>query len=140
MLLSEIASVKTMSARTVRAPKIAQWLKAHPLVDRVLHPALPDCPGHAIWKRDFTGGCGLFSMVLAGRGAAERARFVDALELFGIGFSWGGFESLVLPITPKTYRSLMPCPTGGKPAIRLSIGLEDSDDLIADLAQALAAA
>jgi cystathionine beta-lyase len=98
---------------------------------------LPSHGGHAIWRRDFTGGCGLFSFVLASDDPAASARVADALALFGIGYSWGGYESLALPITPHTYREAMACPCAGRPALRLSIGLEDPDDLIADLAGAL---
>lgn len=127
-----------LAAQTAAALRIAQWLEAQPQVARVLCPLLPSDPGHEIWKRDFTGGCGLFSFVLASEDSAASARVSDALKLFGNGYSWGGFESLALPITPRTYRSVMPCATGGAPALRLSIGLEDPDDLIADLAQALA--
>ncbi|UYV17261.1 cystathionine beta-lyase [Porphyrobacter sp. ULC335] len=127
-----------LEAGTRSALRIAEWLEAQPQVARVLCPLLPSDPGHALWQRDFTGGCGLFSFVLASDDPEASARVADALQLFGIGYSWGGYESLALPITPRTYRSLMPCPTGGAPALRLSIGLEDADDLIADLAQALA--
>lgn len=126
-----------LEAQTRSAVKVAQWLEAQPQVARVLCPLLPSAPGHALWKRDFTGGCGLFAFVLASDDPAASARVVDALELFGIGYSWGGYESLALAITPEDYRSVMPG-TGGKPAIRLSIGLEDAEDLIADLGQALA--
>jgi len=128
-----------LEAQTRSALRIAEWLEARPEVARVMCPMLPSDPGHALWRRDFTGGCGLFAFVLASDDPAASARVADALELFGIGYSWGGFESLALPIVPADYRSLMPC-TGGKPAIRLAIGLEDTDDLIADLAQALAQA
>lgn len=127
-----------LAAQTASAVKIAAWLEAQPQVAAVFCPMLPTHPGHAIWKRDFTGGCGLFSFVLASQDPEASARVADALALFGIGYSWGGYESLALPIAPRTYRSIMPCPTGGAPALRLSIGLEDPDDLIADLAQALA--
>lgn len=127
-----------LEAGTRSALRIAEWLEAQRQVARVLCPLLPSDPGHALWQRDFTGGCGLFSFVLASDDPEASARVADALQLFGIGYSWGGYESLALPITPRTYRSLMPCPTGGAPALRLSIGLEDADDLIADLAQALA--
>ncbi len=127
-----------LAAQTRSALQVAEWLEAQPQVARVLCPLLPSDPGHALWKRDFTGGCGLFSFVLASDDPAASARVADALELFGIGYSWGGYESLALPITPRTYRSIMPCPTLGAPALRLSIGLEDADDLIADLARALA--
>ncbi|MEO0057202.1 MAG: cystathionine beta-lyase [Pseudomonadota bacterium] len=128
-----------LEAQTKSALAIATWLESQPQVARVLCPLLPSDPGHALWQRDFTGGCGLFSFVLKGDDPAASARVVDELELFGIGYSWGGYESLALAITPEDYRSVMQG-TGGKPAIRLSIGLEDTDDLIADLAQALTAA
>jgi cystathionine beta-lyase len=127
-----------LAAQTAAALTIAQWLEAQPQVAEVLCPLLPSHPGHALWKRDFTGGCGLFSFVLASDDPAASARVSDALQLFGNGYSWGGFESLALPIAPQTYRSVMPCATGGRPALRLSIGLEDPDDLIADLAAGLA--
>jgi cystathionine beta-lyase len=111
--------------------KLAEWLKGRPQVGRVLHPALPDCPGHDNWKRDFKGSSGLFSFELKG----DRATFVDRLELFGIGYSWGGYESLALPIDP--HRTVTEPP--GRNLVRLHIGLEDSDDLIEDIASALAA-
>ena len=127
-----------LEAQTRSALRIAKWLDAQPQVAEVFCPLLPSDPGHALWKRDFTGGCGLFSFALASDDPHASARVSDALELFGNGYSWGGFESLALPITPHTYRSVMPCPCAGRPALRLSIGLEDTDDLISDLAQALA--
>jgi cystathionine beta-lyase len=126
-----------LEAQTRAALQVAQWLEAQPQVARVLCPLLPSDPGHALWKRDFTGGCGLFAVVLASDDPAASARVADALALFGIGYSWGGYESLALPITPGGYRSCMPCATGGAPALRLAIGLEDAEDLIADLRQAL---
>jgi cystathionine beta-lyase len=126
-----------LQAQTASALKIAAWLEAQRQVARVLCPMLPSHPGHALWARDFTGGCGLFSFVLASEDAAASARVADALELFGIGYSWGGYESLVLPIRPADYRSVARDATGGRPALRLAIGLEDTDDLIADLAQGL---
>jgi cystathionine beta-lyase len=129
-----------LEAQTRSALQIAQWLEGRPEVARVLCPMLPSDPGHALWQRDFTGGCGLFGFVLASTDRGAAARVVDALELFGIGYSWGGFESLALAITPQDYRALMPCPDAAGPAIRLAVGLEDPDDLIADLAQALGAA
>jgi cystathionine beta-lyase len=129
-----------LEAQSRSALAIAEWLEAQPQVARVMCPMLPSDPGHALWRRDFTGGCGLFGVVLASADGAAASRVVDALELFGIGYSWGGFESLALVITPQDYRCVMPCPDKGGPAIRLAIGLEDTDDLIADLAQALAAA
>ncbi len=127
-----------LEAQTRSVLKVAEWLDAQPQVAQVFCPLLPSDPGHALWTRDFTGGCGLFSFVLASDDAGASARVADALALFGIGYSWGGFESLALPITPHTYRTVMPDPCAGRPALRLSIGLEDTGDLIADLAQALA--
>lgn len=124
-----------LEAQTRSALKIAGWLESQPQVARVLCPMLPSDPGHTLWRRDFTGGCGLFGVVLASDDPAASARVADALELFGIGYSWGGFESLALPIRPEDHRSLMPGP--GAPALRLAIGLEDAGDLIADLAHAL---
>jgi len=127
-----------MKAHEASALKIAHWLQDQAEVETVLHPALPDCPGHDIWKRDFTGSAGLFSFVLKG-GKAKAAAFVDALDLFGIGYSWGGFESLALPVHPETCRSQVPWDKD-RALIRLQIGLEDADDLIADVEQALVAA
>jgi cystathionine beta-lyase len=127
--------LRTMAIRLKQheesALKVARWLKEQPAVGRVLHPALADCPGHEIWKRDFKGSSGLFAFELDGDDA-RRASFVESLELFGIGFSWGGYESLAIPADPAR--------TVSKPSarnlVRLHIGLEDPDDLIADLAQA----
>ncbi len=116
------------------ALKIAHWLQGQPQVKTVLHPALPNCPGHAIWKRDFTGSSGLFSFVIDGS-KAKAAAFIDALSLFGIGYSWGGFESLALPVHPERDRTAVPWNEEGG-VVRLQIGLEDADDLIADMAQA----
>lgn len=115
---------------------VARWLKSRPEVGLVLHPALPDCPGHEIWKRDFTGASGLFSFELKNADAKRRAAFVDNLKLFGIGFSWGGYESLVLPVDPIRAVSQPPAPN----LVRLHIGLEDPRDLIADLDAAFAQA
>jgi cystathionine beta-lyase len=114
------------------ALKVARWLKEQPQVGLVLHPALPDCPGHEFWKRDFNGSSGLFSFELKGADRPARARFIDGLTLFGIGFSWGGYESLVLPMDPVRTVSKAPAEN----LVRLQIGLEDADDLIADLAAA----
>jgi cystathionine beta-lyase len=115
--------------------KVARWLKARPQVARVLHPAFDDCPGHEFWKRDFTGATGLFSFVLKGADDAARTRLIDGLELFGIGYSWGAFESLALPADPVRTATR---PEYEGPLVRLHIGLEDPDDLIADLAAGLA--
>ncbi len=111
---------------------LAQWLSGRPEIDRVLHPALPSCPGHAQWERDFTGSSGLFSIVLRpGYAKAAIDAMLDGMELFGMGFSWGGFESLMVPVHPERLRSARPWTDG--PVLRLHAGLEDLDDLIADL-------
>ena len=112
--------------------EVARWLAERPEVGRVLHPALHDSPGHEWWARDFSGASGLFAFELKEADSAARTRFIDALRLFGIGFSWGGFESLVLPTDPP--RTAAPWVSG--PLVRLHIGLEAPADLIADLAQA----
>lgn len=116
---------------------LARWLERQPQVARVLHPALPSSPGHEFWKRDFSGSSGLFSIELASREPQAARSFIDALSMFRIGFSWGGYESLVLPTHPGKSRSL-PLWNGRGPIVRLQIGLEDTGDLKADLAQALA--
>ena len=113
------------------ALKLARWLKEQPQVGAVLHPALPDCPGHDIWKRDFAGSSGLFSFELRADKAARDA-FVDNLAIFAIGFSWGGYESLALPVDPVRTASEVPAEN----LVRLHVGLEDPDDLIDDLASA----
>jgi len=127
--------LRTMAVRLKRheasALKVAQWLQQQPRVGLVLHPALPDCPGHEFWTRDFKGSSGLFSFELHGDAAA----FVDRLELFGIGYSWGGYESLALPVHPL--RTISRPPAGN--LVRLHIGLEDPDDLIEDLSESFAA-
>jgi len=136
-----LRSLRTLAVRLDRhqasARILADWLAARPEVARVLHPALPDCPGHAAWARDFRGSSGLFSFVLACGGEAERAAFIDALRLFGIGYSWGGFESLALPVDPAWYRTARLWQAEG-PVVRLHIGLEEPADLIADLESGLA--
>ena len=128
--------LRTMAVRLRQhqesALRIAHWLKERPEVGLVLHPALPDCPGHEFWKRDFKGSSGLFTFELKGADAPSRATFVESLELFGIGYSWGGFESLALPVNPVRTVSRPPAPN----LVRLHIGLDDADDLIDDLAQA----
>jgi cystathionine beta-lyase len=126
-----------MKQQLANALHVAHWLKSRREVQRVIYPALEGDPGHALWKRDFSGAASLFSFVLA---AGERAAtaFINSLEIFGIGSSWGGFESLaiVAPIAP--YRTVTKWDPGG-PTIRLHIGLEDPDDLIADLERGFAA-
>jgi cysteine-S-conjugate beta-lyase len=126
-----------MKQQMANALKVARWLQSRPQVKRVIYPALEGDPGHTLWKRDFTGAASLFSFVL-GAGERQATAFINALELFGIGSSWGGFESLaiVAPIAP--YRTATKWEPGG-PTIRLHIGLEDPDDLIADLERGFAA-
>jgi len=116
---------------------IARWLAEQPQVARVLHPALPGCSGHETWKRDFRGSSGLFSVVMRGGDEAARARLIDGLRHFGIGYSWGGYESLALPVDPQRVRTATRCELEG-PMVRLHIGLEDVDDLMEDLAAGLA--
>lgn len=114
---------------------VAKWFAEQPEVVRVLHPALPSCPGHEFFKRDFTGSCGLFGVVFQPRFSPEDVvRMIDSLQMFGIGASWGGFESLVLPTTGTISRSAGTGIYEGPPA-RFQIGLENVDDLIADLQQ-----
>lgn len=143
-----LRGLRTMQVRlereTASATAIAAWLADRSEVAQVLCPMLPEAPGHELWRRDFTGGCGLLSFVLKGSTDARRAAFIDALELFGIGYSWGGFESLVIPFDPADIRTVTPWPAPGgnsedRLGIRLSIGLEDTSDLIADLARGFAA-
>jgi cysteine-S-conjugate beta-lyase len=122
-----------LKAHEASALRIARWLQDRTEVVSVRHPALPDCPGHTIWQRDFTGSSGLFAFVLDGN-KAQAAAFIDALEIFGIGYSWGGFESLALPVHPEKFRSATQW-DANQTVIRLQIGLEDTEDLIADLEQ-----
>jgi cystathionine beta-lyase len=114
--------------------EMARWLAARPEVVRVLHPALESHPGHAIWKRDFTGASGLFSIVL--KPAPQKAvdAMLDTVTLFGMGYSWGGFESLIIPFDCEPYRTATTWAPGG-PTLRLHIGLENVEDLKADLAR-----
>ena len=136
-----LRGLPTMPLRIKHAERvtldIARWIKAQPAVKLVLHPALPECPGHETWKRDFTGSTGVFSFVLHDQyGADAAARFIDALELFGIGASWGGIGSLAL--TYDLLKARTNWPHKGA-LIRLSIGLEDEADLRDDLTQGFAA-
>lgn len=125
-----------MKQQMANALAVARWLQARPEVRRVLFPALENDPGHAIWKRDFDGAASLFGFVLQDTPRAKVTAFVNALKLFGIGSSWGGYESLVTAPHPEKVRSATRWQPGG-PTIRLHIGLEDPADLIADLEQAL---
>lgn len=113
--------------------RLARWLAERPEVERIMHPGLPGDPGFELWRRDFTGATGLFGLVLKeGYSKDAVAAMLDGLELYGIGASWGGFESLILPINPAAVRTAVPW-TGAGPALRIHAGLEDPDDLIADL-------
>jgi cystathionine beta-lyase len=125
-----------LRAHEAGALAVARWLEERPEVARVLHPALPSCPGHDLWARDFNGATGLFTFILAGGDAAARAALIDGLAHFGIGYSWGGYESLALPVDPASLRSVTRWQAEG-PAVRLHIGLEHPDDLIADLERGL---
>jgi len=136
-----LRGLRTLPVRLERhgasALKVAHWLAEHRAVDRVLHPALPNSIGHEWWARDYTAAAGVFGVVLKTRETARTHAFLDALRLFGLGFSWGGFESLALASDPQLRVRQKQVDLGGA-LIRLNIGLEDSADLIADLDQALA--
>ncbi len=129
--------LRTLGVRIARnqetALTLARWLQARPEVSRVLHPGLPEDPGHALWKRDFTGSSGLFSFILKPVPKPALAAFLDGLELYGMGASWGGYESLILPGDPHHYRTATPWEEPGQ-LLRIHAGLEDPEDLIADLA------
>jgi cystathionine beta-lyase len=131
-----LRGLRTMELRLREAERqalvLAHWLRGRPEVKDVIHPALPDYPGHAIWKRDFTGSSGLFSIVLHQASDAAVAAMLDGLELFGMGYSWGGFESLVIPFDCTKYRTATRWAPGG-PTLRISVGLEDVEDLKEDL-------
>jgi cystathionine beta-lyase len=131
--------MRTLAVRLAQHEKsamhVARWLDNHPAIARVLYPALESDPGHAIWKRDYLGASGLFGVELAPCSASQFAAFIDSLELFALGYSWGGFESLVVPQNIQKSRSVRPW--SGGPLIRLHVGLEDPDDLCADLEQGL---
>lgn len=137
-----LRGLRTMGVRLARhqesALAIARWLESQPGVAQVLHPALESHPGHAIWKRDFSGSSGIFSFVLFGGGQKQAHAFLDALEIFGLGWSWGGFESLATHVFLGD-RTIAKGDYAG-PIIRLQIGLEDVDDLKADIERGLAAA
>lgn len=131
-----LRGLKTLDVRMQRHQetglKLAHWLAARPEVASVLHPALPSCPGHETWKRDFTGSSGLFSIVLKDVAPSRVEAMLDGMDIFAMGFSWGGFESLMIPANPTTIRTATKWHTTG-PLLRLHAGQEDPDDLIADL-------
>lgn len=132
-----LRGLRTLATRLPRHEstglKLAEWLAARPEVETVLHPALPSCPGHDVFKRDFTGSSGLFGIVLKdGPSAQDLARMLDGMELFAMGYSWGGFESLIIPSDPRTMRTTYDWPYK-QPTLRIHAGLEDPDDLLNDL-------
>ena len=137
-----LRGLRTLSVRLARHQesglKIARWMQDRPDVARVLYPPLESDPGHALWKRDFSGACGLFAVVLKPAPDAGVRAFLDALKLFGLGYSWGGFESLIIPFDCTKHRTATQWAPGG-PTLRLHVGLEDVDDLIADLERGFAA-
>jgi cystathionine beta-lyase len=134
--------LRTLAVRLERhqesALAVARWLEQRPEVLRLLHPALASHPGHALWKRDFTGASGLFSMMLKPVPQKAVYAFLDTLELFGIGASWGGYESLAIPFDCTSLRTATRWAPGG-PTVRFHIGLEAVEDLIADLERGFAA-
>ena len=136
-----LRGLRTMGVRLARHQesglRVAHWLRERPEVARVLHPALDTDPGHAVWQRDFTGACGLFSIILKPMPQAAAYAFLNALTLFGIGASWGGYESLAIPFDCAPARTATLWQPGG-PTVRFHIGLESVDDLIADLERGFA--
>ncbi len=137
-----LRGLRTLGLRLARhyqsGLRVARWLEQRPEVLRVLHPALASDPGHKIWQRDFSGACGLFSIVLKPCSQTAVYAFMNELTLFGMGYSWGGFESLVISFDCAEYRTATKWAPGG-PTLRFHIGLEDPEDLIADLERGFAA-
>lgn len=131
-----LRGLRTLAVRLARHQEnglaLARWLAARPEVDRVLHPALPQDPGHALWRRDFAGASGLFGVVLKPVPESAVAAMLDSMRLFGMGYSWGGYESLILPADMTGMRTATSWPAGG-PLLRIHAGLEDVGDLQADL-------
>jgi len=131
-----LRGIRTLATRLRRHQEtgltLARWLEARPEVARVMHPGLEDDPGHAIWRRDFTGASGLFGLVLEPFPEAAVAAMLDGMKLFAMGASWGGYESLILPTDPARYRTATRWQAPG-PSLRIHAGLEDPGDLIADL-------
>ena len=135
-----LRGLRTLAARLARQQasgiKVAEWLRTRPEVREVIHPALPGSRGHELWKRDFAGATSLFGIVLNPVAKERIDALLDGMRLFGMGWSWGGFESLLIPIYPERTRTASRWEAGG-PMLRLYVGLEDPDDLIADLADGL---
>lgn len=134
--------IRTLPARLAihqdNAIKMANWLKERPEVTRILHPAFDDCPGHEIWKRDFTGACGLFSIVLDEKYTDTAvAAMLDGMELFPMGYSWGGYESLIIPFNPQGARQVTEWPDKGQ-CLRIHAGQENIEDLLNDLEKGFA--
>jgi cystathionine beta-lyase len=136
-----LRGLRTLATRLARQQasgiKVAEWLRTRPEVKEVIHPALPGSRGHELWKRDFAGASSLFGVVLNPVAKERIDAMLDGMRLFGMGWSWGGFESLVIPIYPERVRTASRWEAGG-PSLRLYIGLEDPDDLIADLTDGFA--
>ncbi|MGQ9372068.1 cystathionine beta-lyase [Azospirillum sp. A39] len=136
-----LRGLRTLSVRLKRHQEtaliLAEWLAGRPEVERLLHPARPDHPDHALWRRDFTGASGLFAALLKPVPKTALAAMLDGMELFGLGYSWGGFESLLLPVHPAAVRTATAWAEAG-PLLRVHAGLEDPDDLIADLERGFA--
>jgi len=136
-----LRGLRTLVTRLARqqasAIKVAEWLRTRPEVNEVIYPALPGSRGHELWKRDFAGATSLFGIVLNPVAKVRIDAMLDGMRLFGMGWSWGGFESLIIPIYPERARTVSHWEAGG-PSLRLYVGLEDPDDLIADLAEGLA--
>ncbi|PPR17655.1 MAG: Cystathionine beta-lyase MetC [Alphaproteobacteria bacterium MarineAlpha9_Bin7] len=133
--------LRTLSVRLNRHMKtglaVAEWLKTQTQIARVLHPGLPDGPGHSLWLRDFRGASGLFGLVLQPTSKNALAAMLDGMELFKMGYSWGGYESLIIPTDPRKHRTATTWDPPG-PTLRIHTGLEDPDDLINDLERGLA--
>jgi cystathionine beta-lyase len=138
LVLRGLSTMKLrFDAHDAAARAVASWLKTRPEITRILHPAFEDCPGHDVWKRDFTGAGGLFSVMFDARYTQQQIdHFVDSLQLFKIGFSWGGSNSLCVPYHIQNMRKNWTIPGH---LVRFNIGLEDPQDLIADIERALAA-
>jgi cystathionine beta-lyase len=134
-----LRGIRTLDVRLERhqknATQVAEWFRSRPEVETVLYPALSNAPGHSLWKRDFKGACGLFSIILKPASEKAVAALLDGLELFGMGYSWGGFESLVVPFKPHRTATEW---ASDNPCLRFHIGLESPDDLIADLTEGFA--